>query len=377
MKIKDRILGSMLAGAAGDALGYEVEFSRLNEIKRKYGAAGIRDFTERPAKISDDTQMTLFTANGLIYGYTMAINRGVAGEYKDYIWLAYRDWYEVQHGRQPEKRHCWIADVPAMAAGRAPGATCFEAIANSEKGGTIEKHINSSKGCGGVMRVAPVGLFLDPMNIYDEDTGGYVCRVGAECAALTHGHPLGYIASGCMALIVNMLAYREHYGVFSVKEAVTRSLKKTCEVFSDDTHCAELQALIDKAIELSEGELNDEDAVFVLGEGWTAEEALAIAVFCALRHEDDICAAIRAAVNHDGDSDSTGAIAGNILGAWLGIDAVRAAFDISAIEAVDVITEISEDLAYAAEQSDYDADFESDAWADKYIFVKKRNGGKE
>ena len=53
-----------------------------------------------------------------------------------------------------------------------------------------------------------------------------------------------------------------------------------------------------------------------------AEEALAIAVYCALRYENDFSAGIIASVNHDGDSDSTGAIAGNILGALCGYDMI-------------------------------------------------------
>ncbi len=372
MQLRDRIKGSIFAGAAGDALGYEVEFLRLGEIKKRFGQGGITRFSSTPAKISDDTQMTLFTANGLLYGYTMAINRGVMGEYRDYIWNAYRDWLFGQRGTFPEKRHCWIIDEPAMCAQRAPGATCIEAISTSKSGGTIEKRINTSMGCGGVMRVAPVGLFLNPMNIYDEDTGAYVCRIGAQSAALTHGHPLGYITSGCMALLINILTYPEHYGKCSIKQAAIRSLEKTCDVFSDDAHSAQLKELLEKAIDLAESGMDDEDTIFTLGEGWIAHEALAVALYCAVKYENDPKRAIIAAVNHDGDSDSTGSIAGNIVGAYNGMEAVNRAFDLSSIEAAGVIDEISDDLAYAATQSDYDADFESNEWADKYIFVKKR-----
>lgn len=72
MELKERVLGCMVGGACGDALGYGVEFLRLREIKEKYGRDGITELLESPAKISDDTQMSLFTANGLLYGYTMA-----------------------------------------------------------------------------------------------------------------------------------------------------------------------------------------------------------------------------------------------------------------------------------------------------------------
>src|SRR5699024_6849945 len=77
--------------------------------------------------------------------------------------------------------------------------------------------------------------------------------------------------------------------------------------------------LLMRAVKLArDPAVSDLDGIHALGEGWVAEEALAIAVFCAVRYQDDFAAAIRAAVNHKGDSDSTGAICGNILGAWLG-----------------------------------------------------------
>lgn len=94
----------------------------------------------------------------------------------------------------------------------------------------------------------------------------------------------------------------------------------------------------------NEDSLSDLAAIHALGEGWVAEEALAIAVFCAVRYQDDFAAAIRAAVNHKGDSDSTGAICGNILGAWLGKEAVEQAFSLDHLELRDVIETMAEDL---------------------------------
>ncbi|MBR0401585.1 MAG: ADP-ribosylglycohydrolase family protein, partial [Lachnospiraceae bacterium] len=66
----------------------------------------------------------------------------------------------------------------------------------------------------------------------------------------------------------------------------------------------------------------DLENIHALGEGWVGEEAMAVGVYCALRYQNDFAAGIRAAVNHCGDSDSTGAVCGNILGAWIGDRAV-------------------------------------------------------
>lgn len=76
---------------------------------------------------------------------------------------------------------------------------------------------------------------------------------------------------------------------------------------------------LDQALELSEGNFSDIDAISQIGEGWVGEEALGISTYCALKYRDDFRRALIAAVNHDGDSDSCGAITGNILGAYLGL----------------------------------------------------------
>ena len=94
---------------------------------------------------------------------------------------------------------------------------------------------------------------------------------------------------------------------------------------------------------LSESETNDLEAIYQLGEGWVAEETLAIAVYCALKYKDDFEKAIIASVNHDGDSDSTGAVCGNILGAYLGYDAIPQKYKDN-LELNDLILQLSDDL---------------------------------
>ena len=69
MTISDKIKGSLIGGAIGDALGYPVEFDKYDYIIKKYGDRGITEFkisNTGKALVSDDTQMTLFTANGIL-----------------------------------------------------------------------------------------------------------------------------------------------------------------------------------------------------------------------------------------------------------------------------------------------------------------------
>ena len=164
INLYDRVRGSLIGGAIGDALGYPIEFMSLKAIKQKYGDKGYINYQEfnnlGKAVISDDTQMTLFTANGLLnYITRITITNGFHWETLiEIITLAYKDWLKTQVGidnyyyNDPFK--CWIRDIKELNLRRAPGNTCISAL-QSLKCGKVE---NDSKGCGGVMRVAPIGL---------------------------------------------------------------------------------------------------------------------------------------------------------------------------------------------------------------------------
>jgi len=188
MSNPDRFRGCLIGGAAGDALGYAVEFMSADSIFNKYGPGGIKeyDLNGGMARISDDTQMTLFTATGLLLGTTRGKIRGIMGPYSGYIASSYQDWLKTQRCSYPlpeEYHYSWLADVPEMFSRRAPGGACLSAL-GSGKTGTIEQPINNSKGCGGVMRVAPIGLYFNDKGISLEA----IDRIGAEAAAITHGH---------------------------------------------------------------------------------------------------------------------------------------------------------------------------------------------
>ena len=126
-----------------------------------------------------------------------------------------------------------------------------------------------------------------------------------------------------------------------------------------------LQTLVQKAIDLSKSELDDLNAIRQLGQGWVGEEALAIAVYCALRHPDSFEDAVIAAVNHSGDSDSTGAIAGNIMGAALGLKAIPEKY-LERLELRDVILDLADDLFNDCQMEEY-GDYEDPIWEAKYV----------
>ena len=356
----EKIKGCMFGGAIGDALGYPVEFKSAKEIFRTYGENGICEYEifHGKALISDDTQMTLFTANGLLIGYTRACLRGIRGPWQEYVRMAYKNWLKTQdkyYELGTDIMNCWLMNCEELYSNRAPGNTCLAALEGEEDGSICNK-INHSKGCGGVMRVAPVGLYLPKhMNSLKE-----IDMVGAEVAAITHGHPLGYIPAATLTHIIARCVTSEEDLSVIVNEAVD----VTKELFAYEKYIDEFCVLMRKAIRLAGDGIDDLDAIRKLGEGWVAEEALAIAIYCALKYKNDFVKGVVVAVNHDGDSDSTGAITGNILGVYLGIGQIPARF-IESLELKEVIEELSGDMYEDCKMSEYGLDCDK-KWWEKY-----------
>jgi ADP-ribosyl-[dinitrogen reductase] hydrolase len=321
--------GCLLGGAVGDALGAPVEFiRRIDEIRARFGPEGVTDFAPaygRIGAITDDTQMMLFTAEALIRAHHRA-SKGLCHP-PSVAHHAYLRWLRTQGGRGSRSSPAdseldgWLVTVRALHVRRAPGTTCLDAL-ESGRMGTRDEPINDSKGCGGVMRVAPVGLV--PHEAFD---------LGADFAAITHGHPTGWNAAGYFAAVVQNVA-----AGMALREAAIEAL----EPLRRSRGHEETLAAIQRALALAQRRTKTPDAVASLGEGWVAEEALAIGLYCALV-ADGFAEGVLLAVNHGGDSDSTGSIAGNLLGLVHGEEGIPAGW-LEQLELRDVIAEVSDDL---------------------------------
>ena len=328
-RVKDCIRGSLMAGAAGDALGYPVEFIRRSQILHSYGKDGITQFeldSNGKALVSDDTQMTLFTANGMLMGITRGCMRGIGGAPEDYVDGAYIDWYYTQTGKKDfdplgnDFHFTWLRDLPEMAHNRAPGSTCMNACKCLLNHQTPQ---NNSKGCGGIMRVAPMGLYNAAHGVYKTP---YLAEAGAKIAKTTHLHPLGYLPAALLTLLLERIVPLTPEQVkASIFDIVNDGLDVMMGIYGNDFLADKewLKRQTLNAMELSKRVVSDADAIQILGEGWTGDEAWTISLYCVLRHIDSMHDAIIAAVNHDGDSDSTGAITGNIMGAIYGYEAIK------------------------------------------------------
>ena len=351
--IRNRYKGCLLGGAVGDALGGAVEFLDRKYIVHKYGEPGIRDYAEcygGKGLITDDTQMTLYTAEGLLRAYVRGSMRGV-GHIPSLIASAYQRWLQTQQYGAKPFRDGWLSSHKELCARRAPGNTCLSALKVMRSLGDLAE--NNSKGCGGVMRVAPVGLFCYAWKDRDSlpDRKDYVefarspdspFELGKAAATITHGHPTGFLTAGMFSSVIYLLL-----NGLPLREAVLWSLDV---LRLHEKHKETLDA-VEKALELSEKKTNDPATLTKLGQGWIAEEALAVGFYAALsvvemdsEPTEKFERGIVLSVNHDGDSDSTGSICGNILGVIYGKSAIPDRW-LEPLELRSVIEEIADDLA--------------------------------
>ncbi|MFC4948364.1 ADP-ribosylglycohydrolase family protein [Pseudonocardia sp. GCM10023141] len=302
---RSRVRGSLLAGAVGDALGAPVEFLSLAQIRQQYGPAGVTELVASsygPAGlVTDDTQMVLFTAEGLL--------APDPGDLAERLHAAYRRWLTTQRIPLPPEGAKGLAARPWLYAQRAPGNACLSGLQAAQRGTPSHPVNPGSKGCGTVMRAAPFGLFAGLTSIDD------VADAAVTGSYLTHGHPTAGIAAAAFAVIVRRLLDGR---------TLAQSVDTTLDQLTAFPGHEETISALRRAVDAAAAGPPSPERLRALGEGWVAEEALAMSVYCALAHPgpDAVRAALLLAVNHDGDSDSTGSLTGNLLGALHGEAAV-------------------------------------------------------
>jgi len=284
----------LLAGAMGDSLGAEIEFWPLDRIARQF-PNGLRDLPQHQGivgAITDDTQMTLFTAEGVIRAWVRGRLKGIVSV-SGVVHHALLRWLRTQGVATNvlEVDHVGLVEDARLHHRRAPGNTCLSSLRAAGHFGAPAS--NNSKGCGTIMKVAPVAFGVP---------SGDIRQVAIATSALTHGHPTGQLAAAAWAELLNSVFLGD-----KLEPTAVRLLSAYRELDNGSETADAIQAALDATRDGSA------KTVELLGGGWVAEEALSIALYSALA-TSDLEDGLRCAVTHSGDSDSTGAIAGNLLG---------------------------------------------------------------
>lgn len=326
-----RVRGALLGGAVGDALGAGVGGLALDEIRAAHGPDGLTDLTPvngRRGAVTAATQLTLFTVDGLIRAQVRR-DTGAWHPPTD-VHRAYLRWAATQRDWGPDERrkdNGWLAREEWLYSRRNPSRDTLTGLADDSMG-TLQAPKNpAARDAGALVRSAPFGLLVgwEPQ---------LVCQLAVECAAQTHGHPTAYLSAGAFAVIVHGLARGE-----TLDGSVQRAL---AQLASRPGHQPVTDALKQALGAVRQG-IPSPARVASLGEGHVAEDALAVAVYCALVGED-IRHGLRLAVNHDGPSEVTGAVCGALLGALHGETALPPAW-LCELEGRPTLLEIADDFA--------------------------------
>jgi ADP-ribosylglycohydrolase len=311
--VKGRAAGSLYGLAFGDALGAPTEFMPYSQILEVYGPDGPRELIGRPARVTDDTQMTLAFAEAL---FATGLD----------------EWPLSPERLEAHTRDAFVRWAHSPDNNRAPGMTCLRACGGLAEGlRWQDATVKDSKGCGANMRVAPVGVVP---GLSDSDRAG----VAQLQAALTHGHATGLAASELTAFAIWWL--REGMAPADLPAALRERANSQREVYherwlgdlwkrpnvSDPVayiargwdECLAVLDRLDEALAVPD---RNADPCLATGAGWIAEEALATGLYCFLLFPDDPVAAIVRGAASSGDSDSIACLAGAFAGATHGMQA--------------------------------------------------------
>lgn len=316
--VESKFIGCLLGGAIGDALGYPIKYSSIEQIKKQYGNRGLTnlviDSEIGKGVISSDTQMTLFTAEGLIWADFRRKKRGTASV-SACCFCSYQRWLASQGYELSDPSYAWLLDESRLEflsplsnqdkllVRRDPEQVTIEALRQmkNQDYGTIEVPQNCFLSSGCITRIAPIGLFYhtNPKEAF---------LIGCEVAAITHGSYVGYLSAGMFCAIVAYLCQE-----YSLTAAIEKSIKLLKQFYGHD----QVTNLVEQAVELSKRQPNYE-TIESLGSGKTAAEALAIAIYCALSYPEDYKKAVLFSIHHSGLSNVTGSLCGTLMGTYLG-----------------------------------------------------------
>lgn len=342
IKLRNKFRGCLLGGAVGDALGAPVEFLHVEEIEQVYGEQGIRDYAPAYGKIgaiTDDTQMTLFTAEAMLSAEVASTQLRSGLNFFGAASDSYQRWLATQEhaGRPggPRQMSSWLFQQRRLFSRRAPGATCLSSLEVLRgKGG---RAANDSKGCGAVMRSAPVGMYFSHELKGTSPQSATVTKIfdtARDLASITHGHPTGSLAAGFFAVVIAMIL---------ADRPVSEGVEEAKDELRKHIFHRETLAAVERAEKLAKSRPGERKALREMGKAFVAEEALAISLYCALSSEN-FADGVILAVNHSGDSNSTGSMTGNLLGAVHGVESIPEKW-LKPLELHEVIEVLADDLA--------------------------------
>lgn len=354
--------GCLLGLAVGDAMGYTVDTKTWPQIQEDYGPNGLLgyDLCNGYADVTSHTQLAAFTCNGLLLGMTRGQVLGRMAPFVKYAEVGQKEWAIGQRRYdQPHRNYCWVFRVPELRRRHCTDTRMLDTL-NRVPLGTLEQPRNKYDGAGAIAAAVSVGLFADPKRMEQEE----IDRLGAETIAITHGSPLAFLPGAVIThLISRLLRDRKT----PLEEVIEEALTALQDQFGHEyVQVKEICALVRRAMQLGNGgNLNYVEALESL-KCDTGAEVLAGAVYVSLVCRENFDEAMIAAVNHSGRSCAVASIAGAILGARLGAEALPE-FYLECLESAPALVDLADDLIQGCPMVRDGKIFDGD-WEQKYMY---------
>lgn len=325
--------GCLLGMAVGDAMGYTVDEKTWEEITEDYGPNGLLgyDIVNGSPQVSSYTQIGAYAANGLLLGVT----RGRPELFIKYVQIAMREWAKRQNlPGDPGRYYCWVSHVPSLRRKHCRDSRMLDAL-RLQNLGTVDEPRSTNANPGALTVAAMVGLAYDAKRMEPS----WITELGAASVASTHGDAEAFLSG---AVLANVIAGIVREPQKALKEQFLLAIEAMDNRYRMQfDQAAGIAAKLKLALQLPVADERQTMEDLVCD---TASQCLAGAMYACLVSQGDFDTAMITAVNHSGRSAAVGALAGAILGAKLGSDALPE-FYLEGLEVVQVLTELAKDLS--------------------------------
>ena len=277
----DRQRGTLLGLAIADALGAAVEFKRPGTFAEVTGYRGGGPHGLAPGELTDDTSMALALANSIA-----SVGWDIDDQARRYLAWYEKGWYSV-NGR------CF--DI---------GMTCRSALSRFARTGNAKTSGDPSEhacGNGSIMRLAPVPIRY--ADLYPDrllELAGLL----TESSLPTHASP--QCLSACAYLGMVLAALIQGLDREQVLDANWKGLRDLREVHAFHREIADV----------AEGSFRRKKPPQIVGSGYVVKSLEA--ALWAFHDAKDFREAVLRAVNLGDDADTTGAVCGQLAGAYWG-----------------------------------------------------------
>ena len=353
--------GCLLGLAVGDAMGYAVDGKSYDQICADYGPNGLLgyDLVNGYADVTSHTQIAAFIANSLLLGTTRGQLLGKMAPFVRYGELALREWANIQHSRRlPERPMFWVCRVPQLRRRICMDTRMLDTLSR-DKLGTPEEPANQFNTPGSLVSAISVGLFFHPDRMEIPEIG----RLGAEILALTHGDPMAFLTGATLAYTIAGIVQDPET---NLQDQFLQAAEAVAGQFGREyPQALALRDGVARTVSMASSHQWTSAQAMNHLQCETCAQVLFGAVYAVLTCGGDFDTAMITAVNHSGASAAVGAIAGAILGAKYGEEALPE-FYLECLEPVEALRTLAEDLAQGC-PLDRRARLFDDDWDRKYI----------